>query len=107
MRSVLGLLIPLVTDHYCISLIDEPEAFLHPPRARTLGTEVANLASTNESQLLLATHDKNFLQGLVESGAPVTVVHLTREGDDTGTATGFATSTTTLGRPCLALRKRT
>lgn len=83
MRSALGLLIPLITDNYCISLIDEPEAFLHPPQARTLGIEVANLAVANRAQVILATHDKNFLHGLVESGAPVTIIHLSREGDDT------------------------
>lgn len=83
MRSALGLLIPLITDRYPISLIDEPEAFLHPPQARTLGTEIANLAKTSQSQIIVATHDKNFLQGLVESGAPVAVVHLTRVDDNT------------------------
>ncbi|MGW3149098.1 AAA family ATPase [Streptomyces sp. NPDC001177] len=37
MRSLLGLLVPLVTSLYPIVFIDEPEAFLHPPQATALG----------------------------------------------------------------------
>ena len=81
MRCALGLLLPLMTTMYAISLIDEPEAFLHPPQARILGNETARLAGRTKSQLIVATHDKNYLQGLVEVGAPVAIIHLTRSGN--------------------------
>lgn len=77
-RSTLGLLIPLVTNNTPVTLIDEPEAFLHPPQARIVGNELGKLVQENGSQVILATHDKNILQGLVESGAPVSIIHLTR-----------------------------
>jgi energy-coupling factor transporter ATP-binding protein EcfA2 len=43
-KSSLGLVLPLMTTDYPVSLIDEPEAFLHPPQARVIGSEIASLA---------------------------------------------------------------
>jgi energy-coupling factor transporter ATP-binding protein EcfA2 len=80
-RSTLGLLVPLITDNFPLTLIDEPEAFLHPPQARIVGNEIGKLVNGNKSQVILATHDKNMLQGLIESGAPVSIIHLTRTGN--------------------------
>jgi energy-coupling factor transporter ATP-binding protein EcfA2 len=82
-KSSLGLVLPLITTEFPVSLIDEPEAFLHPPQARIIGSEIASLAMENQSQVFLATHDKHVLVGLVESGEPVTIVHLTRTDDET------------------------
>jgi len=83
MKSALGLVIPLITNQYPVSLIDEPEAFLHPPQAKLIGMEMGSLAVANKSQIILATHDKNVLQGLVESEAPLTIIHLRRVGNTT------------------------
>ena len=82
-KSALGLLIPLATNFYPLTLIDEPEAFLHPPQARILGTEIARLAKNNRSQIIVATHDKNILQGLLQAETPVDILHLTRTDDRT------------------------
>ena len=82
-KSALGLVIPLIATEYHVNLIDEPEAFLHPPQARIIGGEIATLAKESNSQVLLATHDKNVVVGLIESEAPVTILHLTRSGDET------------------------
>ena len=83
MRSFLGLLLPLITAAYPIVLIDEAEAFLHPPQATALGRELARLAQDTGTQVILATHDRPLLGGLLEAGAPVSVVRLSRAGDDT------------------------
>lgn len=80
-RSTLGLLVPLITDSTPLTLIDEPEAFLHPPQARIVGSAIGKLVKENKSQVILATHDRNILQGLVESSAPVSIIHLTRNGN--------------------------
>lgn len=80
-KSSLGLVLPLMTTDYPVSLIDEPEAFLHPPQARIIGSEIASLAAENAAQVFLATHDKHVLVGLVESEQPVTILHLSRTGD--------------------------
>lgn len=81
LRSTLGLLMPLITDQMPLTLIDEPEAFLHPPQARIVGSEIGKLVVENNSQVILSTHDKNLLQGLAESGAPVSIIHLGRTDD--------------------------
>ena len=64
-------------------LFDEPEAFLDPPQARTLGRAVAKLTGQLNRQVILATHDKNLIQGLVEEDTDVAILHLSRVGDRT------------------------
>lgn len=84
MRSMMGLLLPIVSSTYPVVVVDEPEAFLHPPQARILGKELALLAESRGIQIILATHDKNILTGLLDApSAPVSVVRLTRQGDRT------------------------
>ncbi len=61
-------------------LIDEPDAFLHPPLARRLGTELTNLASERKGNVIASTHDSNFLMGCIQVGKPVNIVRLTYEG---------------------------
>lgn len=79
MRSLLGLLLPIMTATYPIILIDEPEAFLHPPQAFELGKELASIARSRGIQVILATHDRNLLIGLVSGGVDVSVIRLERE----------------------------
>lgn len=82
MRSLLGQLLPIMTASYKIVMLDEPEAFLHPPQAHAFGRELGKLAS-GPLQLLIATHDRNIVAGLLESDANVSVVRLDRSGDNT------------------------
>ncbi|WP_405549045.1 AAA family ATPase [Streptomyces globisporus] len=79
MKSLIGLVLPLVTAAHPIVLIDEPEAFLHPPQAGALGRILGDLARKRKIQVILATHDKNLLTGLLSSGAEVSVVRLDRD----------------------------
>jgi len=84
MRGLLGLLISMLSTATPIVLIDEPEAFLHPPQARVLGRALAELAQERGLQVILATHDRNILTGLLEAvGAVVSVVRLERTGNST------------------------
>jgi len=78
MRAFLSLLLPLVTGSHCIVIVDEPEAFLHPPQAAALGRILGELARDRGLQVLLATHDRDLLAGVLASEAPVTVVRLSR-----------------------------
>ena len=48
-----------------ILLLDEPEAFLHPPQARLLGELIATERSPR-AQLFLATHSPDVLHGLID-----------------------------------------
>lgn len=78
MRSLLGQLLPILTGAYPIVLIDEPEAFLHPPQAHALGVQLGQRASEHGTQVIVATHDRNLLAGLLSSGVKTSVVRLSR-----------------------------
>ena len=64
MQSVLGILLGLYADNRPIVLLDEPEAFLHPPQALRLGQILREVAEDEKRQIFCATHDKNVLSGL-------------------------------------------
>jgi predicted ATPase len=82
-KSLMGLLLPIVTATYSIVIVDEPEAFLHPPQAVKLGKLLGQLAKDLEIQIILATHDRNILIGLLESGVDLSIARLTRDNDKT------------------------
>lgn len=75
---ILHLLAPLTPS---ILLLDEPEAFLHPPQAKLLGEIIATERS-NLAQLFVATHSPDVLHGLI-GVAPehLRVLRIQREGD--------------------------
>ena len=80
MRSFASILLDTFTSDYTITLIDEPEAFLHPPQARILGKMLAKNNSDNR-QLLISTHSEDFLQGLLDAGCEnITVIRINRVG---------------------------
>ena len=58
---ILRLLAPTTPS---VLLLDEPEAFLHPPQARLLGEIIAQNKPT-EAQLFVATHSPDVLHGLI------------------------------------------
>ncbi len=66
MRSFSSILLDTFTSKHSITLIDEPEAFLHPPQARVLGKMLAK-NNPNNRQLFISTHSEDFLQGLLDS----------------------------------------
>lgn len=58
---ILHLLAPITPS---ILILDEPEAFLHPPQAKLLGELIAKERSSR-SQLFIATHSPDVLSGLL------------------------------------------
>lgn len=79
MRSFASILLDTFTSGHTITLIDEPEAFLHPPQARLLGKMLAN-NNPSKRQLFISTHSEDFLQGLIDAGKEnVTVIRINRE----------------------------
>lgn len=79
MRSFASILLDTFTSEYTITLIDEPEAFLHPPQARLLGKMLA-MNNTNNRQLFISTHSEDFLQGLLDAdNENVTVIRINRK----------------------------
>lgn len=79
-RSLAGLLLNMMMPNYTMFLIDEPEAFLHPPQARVLGESLTSLLG--ERQAFISTHSIELIKGLLSTaGQRVKIIRLTREGD--------------------------
>lgn len=76
-RSFVSIIARVLTEDRAIQLIDEPEAFLHPPQARLVAENVA--AHGGGRQTFVATHSSDILQGLLSGhSSRVSVVRLTR-----------------------------
>jgi hypothetical protein len=78
-RSYAGILLESIVNDYSITMIDEPEAFLHPPQMRRLGE---TLATEVKGQLLVATHSSDILRGFLEGAkGKVRILRIRRDGD--------------------------
>jgi energy-coupling factor transporter ATP-binding protein EcfA2 len=81
MRSFAGVLLATSVGHESIFLIDEPEAFLHPPQARLLAGSLIQ-DKGQDRQLFIATHSTDILRGALDSkNADVKVLRIQRRGD--------------------------
>ncbi|HSU13795.1 AAA family ATPase [Longimicrobium sp.] len=76
-RAFTGLTAAVMSADYRIMLVDEPEAFLHPPLTRKLGKRLTQLAAERGANVMASTHSPEFLMGCVQSGHRVNVVRLT------------------------------
>lgn len=80
MRSFAGVLLATSVGRETIMLIDEPEAFLHPPQAKLLGTFLID-GRGDDRQLFIATHSSDILRGVLDANSPdVKVVRIQRSG---------------------------
>jgi len=80
MRSFAGVLLATSVGRESILLIDEPEAFLHPPQARLLGTTLVQ-DRRKERQLFIATHSTDVLRGVLDTESPdIRVIRICRSG---------------------------
>jgi energy-coupling factor transporter ATP-binding protein EcfA2 len=81
MRSFTGALLSILVHPRNIVLLDEPEAFLHPPQAKRLAETIAE-ETDNNSQVFLATHDVEIVKALLDSaGERVIIVRITRQNN--------------------------
>jgi ABC-type cobalamin/Fe3+-siderophores transport system ATPase subunit len=79
-RAFVGILLSIETTMYPLLIIDEPEAFLHPPQAHLLGRILSEKCGEG-TQVLVATHSQEILQGLtsgMSTDHDVSIVRLTR-----------------------------
>lgn len=80
MRSFAGVLLATSVGRESVMLIDEPEAFLHPPQARLLGTTLVQ-DRNKERQLFIATHSTDVLRGVLDAeSSDVRVIRIRRNG---------------------------
>jgi len=80
-KNYLGMVLHMMTSIESVTIFDEPEAFLHPAQARALGRHLGREANKNNRQLIAATHDRDFILGLLDSKTPLTVLRINRDGD--------------------------
>ena len=76
--AILHLLAPITPS---ILILDEPEAFLHPPQAKLLGELIAKERSSR-AQLFVATHSPDVLNGLLNVAPDhLRVLRIRRDGN--------------------------
>jgi hypothetical protein len=81
MVSFASLILRVHTHNRSIQLIDEPEAFLHPPQERLVA---GMISSDSNQQTFIATHSGDIVKGLLESHPErVSFVRLQRNGNET------------------------
>jgi len=80
-QAFTGLLLAVYSLDQRILLIDEPEAFLHPPQANHLGRHLAELANERSGSLIASTHNADFLLGCLEQVPKTTILRLTYDGN--------------------------
>ncbi|WP_260735490.1 ATP-dependent nuclease [Tunturiibacter lichenicola] len=76
-KAYTGIIVEVFAGNTRVVLIDEPEAFLHPPLAQELGSEIASLADEKKKSVFVATHSAHFVMGCLQSAASVDIVRLT------------------------------
>lgn len=82
-QSFVGVALSLLLCRQRIILLDEPEAFLHPAQARSLGRWISEYLKGLDAQIIIATHNANFLAGILSGNEPVDVFRLNRKGKNT------------------------
>lgn len=75
-QAFTGIATAALSGEYHTILIDEPEAFLHPPLAKKLGKQLATFATERKGALMASTHSADFLMGCVQASKEVRVVRL-------------------------------
>ncbi|WP_217132515.1 ATP-dependent nuclease [Leucobacter chinensis] len=85
MRAFVGMVMSIITSQTPLVLIDEPEAFLHPPQARMFGRFLADFAKQGTGvQVIIATHSEDVIAGLtstVSGDTRISIARLTRDQD--------------------------
>ncbi|MCC6264787.1 MAG: ATP-binding protein [Bryobacterales bacterium] len=78
-KAYSGLIAAVLSTDFRVILVDEPEAFLHPPLARKLGVFLTQIVSERSGNVFASTHSADFLGGCIQAGPEVDVIRLTYE----------------------------
>lgn len=82
-RSFVAVVLTLLLSKGKVVLLDEPEAFLHPEQARRLGKWISDHSESFPCQILIATHNSNFLAGVLAGRQAAEIYRLNRRSDHT------------------------
>ncbi len=77
LRSFVATAMALIVNRRPVLLLDEPEAFLHPPQAMVLGQIIADVAQEGR-QVVVATHSVDILRGILSRRSDIGLVRLSR-----------------------------
>ena len=89
-RSYVATLASALVGAQPVLLIDEPEAFLHPPQARRLGRTLAESATERGRQVVIATHSSDLIRGALAAGGRVAVCRINRVRSEVGASVNHA-----------------
>lgn len=79
-RNAVAVLASFIVNEHSLFLIDEPETFLHPPQARTIGKNIVELSQNK--QCFISTHNIDFIRGVLEANSSrVKIIKIDRIGD--------------------------
>lgn len=76
-KAFTGIITTILAGDPKVTLIDEPEAFLHPALSAKLGKEIGKSLIGSKKRLFVSTHSSNFLMGCIQSGVPLNIIRLT------------------------------
>lgn len=79
-RSFTGMVAAIEALDRSVYVIDEPEAFLHPPQAFHIGRLIGQRANSDK-QFIVATHSSDILRGVLSASEDISVVRVNRIGD--------------------------
>ena len=89
-RSYVVTLASALSESQPVLLVDEPEAFLHPPQARRIGKLLGELATSRNRQIIAATHSSDLVRGALSSGGRVEVLRIDPERSGLGQSVNHA-----------------
>lgn len=81
LKAFTSLLLSLSDPFSKVIFIDEPEAFLHPPQRREMGKVVVDAANRGK-QVFVATHDADFIRGILTEECDPCVIYLNAIGGE-------------------------
>lgn len=80
-RNAVAVLASFIVNEHSLFLIDEPETFLHPPQARTIGKNIVELSENK--QCFISTHNIDFIRGVLEADSSrVKIIKIDRSEND-------------------------
>lgn len=77
LKSFVSTFLSLNSKEGDLILLDEPEAFLHPPLARQLGEMIGSI-DNGDTTVFVATHSVEILKGILSKNQNVNVIRITR-----------------------------
>lgn len=80
-KAFVGILASIIGGDPKVTLLDEPEAFLHPALSSKLGQAITTELAGSKKRIFVSTHSASFLMGCFQAGANINIIRLTYNND--------------------------